>query len=147
LVTDVVGQDDEVLCWIEQASGKEDNAGKTRGEKLYTRATGAVQDKDSVVDMTAATAMRLAQNSIMQSQLGQDRSVAELESLSNVVAFARRWPVLHGLRNSQSAKSEGEDYENEDQTHRRQIAKMVAAAALSCPRSKYKRTNHCSIRE
>ena len=84
---DVVGQDDEIFGSIKQTAGDEEDTGKTRIQELRSRTSGAVQDKNCVIDMTAAVATRLTQDAVMETQLRQNRAVFEMKVPGDVIAL------------------------------------------------------------
>ena len=70
-VADVVGQDEEIFVAVEGLTRAEENVGEEWIEQAAAIAAGTVQQEDSVVDLAACSAMRLAQGEVMQVELRQ----------------------------------------------------------------------------
>src|SRR5271156_1902485 len=68
-VANAIGQNDVVLCGIEQLSRPEQHARKLRSKELRPSATRAVQNEHRIRYTTAGIALRLAERAIVKAQL------------------------------------------------------------------------------
>ena len=78
-VADVVGQNDVELRDIERLAGPEKHVGKDRVEQGMGIAAGAVEQQDCVISVAGCIAVRLAQSQVVQLQLGEGFTAAEVE--------------------------------------------------------------------
>ena len=81
-VTDVVGDDDVVLCEVEQLPGEEELARELRAEKLATRAARRVKDEHGVGDVAAGVPLGLAEGEVVEAKLRE--ALAGLEDAQSV---------------------------------------------------------------
>ena len=74
----------EILGDVEGLAGAEEHVGKDGIEQSAAVASGAVEEKDGVVDVTVGSAVWLAQGEVMQVELRKSFATAEPEVLEDI---------------------------------------------------------------
>jgi hypothetical protein len=111
-MTDVIGEDEEILCDVEWLARSEENIRKDWIQQSVAISSSAMKEKDGIVHMTVGSAMRLTKCQVMQCEFRKCLASAETEILNDVDV------VLYGplgdrliLRNDSKCAEEGKaDY-------------------------------------